>query len=267
MDRAIILVLELFIEGGIYVLIRLSKYFFLLIFFTILFITFYAGICYKDNTFSLYDAFSSTGAKFVNSEVYIWSYIDKQKSSSDNLLDFAHQLAIDLNITRNATFSNKTVSNAFVNKTDIIGTFPDGKSVCVSTQLSKDNVQKSNISINIINENYQDINDSASLLEERLRKFGLSPKVNTCIIGYFDGKLDYEEMNSISKIILRDTKAKDIKTIYDNNLISISAYSPYIDNTIEVEGKRLNMNIALRYNAYEDKTYIWFATPVITIEY
>lgn len=239
-------------------------------FFTILFTIFYTGIYYKEgeNTFALQDAFSSTGAKFVNSEVYIWSYIDEQKNSPENLLNFADQLAIDLNITRNAPFSNKTVSNAFINKTDRIGTCSDGKSVCVSTQLSKDNLQKSNISINVINELYhQDINDSARLLEEKFKKFGLNPKVNTCIVGCFDGKLDYEEMNRISKIILKDTKAKDIKGIYDNNLISISAYSPYIDNTIEVEGKRLNMNIALRYNAYEDKTYIWLATPVITIEY
>lgn len=231
---------------------------------------FYTGICYNEgeNTFALQDAFSSTGAKFVNSEVYIWSYSDEKKNSSNNLLNLADQLAIDLNITRNAAFSNNTVSNASINKTDIIGICADGKSVCVSTQLSKDNLQKSNISINVINKmNHQDINDSARLLEEKFRKFGLNPKVNTCIIGCFDGKLDYEEMSRISEIILKGTKAKDIKGIYDNNLISISAYSPYIDNTIELEGKRLNMNIALRYNAYEDKTYIWLATPVITIEY
>ena len=239
-------------------------------FFTILFTIIYTGIYYKEveNTFALQDAFSSTGAKFVNSEVYIWSYIDEQKNSSENLFNFADQLAIELNITRDAAVSNKIVSNGFINKTDIIGTCADGKSVCVSTQLSKDNIQKSNISVNVINKlNNQDINDSTRLLEEKFKKFGLNPKVNTCIIGCFDGKLDYEEMNRISKIILNGTKAKDIKGIYDNNLISISAYSPYIDNTIELEGKRLNMNIALRYNAYEDKTYIWLATPVITIEY
>ncbi|NLL07190.1 MAG: YwmB family TATA-box binding protein [Clostridiaceae bacterium] len=250
--------------------VKLSKYFFLFMFFTILFKLFSTEVYYKgiENTFSLYDAFLSTGAKFVNSETYIWSYIDAQKHSSENILDFAQQLAIDLEITKSADFSNKTVSNSFTDKTDIIGTCAGDTSVCVSIQLNKDKLQKSNISINVINKaEYQDINDSAILLEEKFRKIGLNPKVNTCIIGCFDGKLDYEEMNRISKTILKDTKAKDIKSIYDNNLISISAYSPYIDNTIELEGTRLNMNIALRYNAYENKTYIWLATPVITIEY
>jgi len=34
-----------------------------------------------------------------------------------------------------------------------------------------------------------------------------------------------------------------------------------------VNGKKVNMNLAIRYNSYEDRTYIWLATPVITVEY
>ena len=241
-------------------------------FFIILFTIFYTGLYYRkgENPPALQNAFTSAGAKFVNSEVYVWSDIGEQYKSMESLLEVADQLSIKIGILKNDDFSKKTVSNDSIDKTEIRGSTTDGKVVCISAQISKSksDIDKSIISIDVTNESAQlDINDTANLLEENFESFGLNPKVNTCIIGCFDGKLDYGEMNRISRIILEDTKAQNINRISDKNLISVSAYSPLIDNNIEVQGKRINMNLALRYNAYEDKTYIWLATPVITIEY
>jgi hypothetical protein len=244
--------------------VKLSKYFILLMFFIILFTIFYTGIYYSrgDNSI-LQNAFFRSGAEFVNSEVYVWSDIDKEIQESENLLDLADQLAIDLNVTEKDVLSKQTDKAI-----EIKGTSDDGKIVSIITKQSNDNGQKGNVSINVINRVAgQDINDTASVIKEKFKKFKLKPKVNTCIVGCFDGKLDYGEMNRISKSILKDAKAKKIDSISDNNLISISAYSPYIENDIEVYGKKINMNLALRYNAFENKTYIWLATPVITIEY
>lgn len=252
-----------------YVTVKLSKYFILFMFFIMLFTILYRGIYYKgrDNSI-LQSAFFSSGAKFVNSEVYVWSDIDEQNQSKEKLLNLAGQLEIDLSIVKNSAYTKQSVEKPLIDKTEIKGVCADGKSVNIIAQQSRDNLQKSNISINVINRmTTQDINDTVNIIKERFKSFKLKPKVNTCIIGCFDGKLDYEEMSSICENILKGSKAKKIDSIYDNNLLSISAYSPYIDNNIEVEGKKINMNIALRYNAYEDKTYIWLGTPVITIEY
>lgn len=251
-------------------IVKLSKYFILFMFLIILFTTLYTGIYYREGDNSiLQNAFFKSGAKFVNSEVYVWSDIDEKNGNSEDLANLAEQLAIDFGVIEKNTFSKQSVGKTSLDGTiEIKGICADGKSVNIITRQSKDGLQKSNISINVIDTlTAQGINASVSIIEENFRKFKLKPKVNTCIIGCFDGKLDYEEMNRISKGILKDAKAKKIDSIADNNLISISAYSPYIDNNIEVEGKKINMNLALRYNAYEDKTYIWLATPVIAIEY
>jgi len=63
------------------------------------------------------------------------------------------------------------------------------------------------------------------------------------------------------------SNAKKVEGITEENLISISAYSPRVKSSILVNEKRVNINLAMRYNSYEDKTYIWLATPVITTEY
>lgn len=251
-------------------IIKLSKGIFLLMFFIILFTIFQTRIYYRgeEKTCVLQDAFFSTGAEFVNSEVYVWADIDEHNNSTENLLNLAEKFVVDLSVVENNDFSKQTTNSNFIDETEIKGCCADGKIVCITTRLSKNSEHRSNISINVINEMIQkDIIDSANLLEEKFRKYSLKPKVNTCIIGCFDGKLDNEEMDSISKIILNKAKAKKISVMSDNNLISISAYSPRIDNNIEIQGKKMNINLALRYNAYEDKTYIWLATPVITIEY
>jgi len=253
-----------------YVIVKLSKYFILFMFLIILFTTLYTGIYYRrgDNSI-LQNAFLRTGAEFVNSEVYIWSDIDGKNRNSENLANLAEQLAMDLRVIKKDTYSKQSAGETYFDESiEIKGLCEDGKSVNIITQQSKNGLEKSNISINVIDTlTTQGINASVNIIKEKFRKFKLKPKVNTCIIGCFDGKLDYEEMNRISKSILKDAKAKEIDSISDNNLISISAYSPYIGNDIEVEGKKMNMNLALRYNAYEDKTYIWLATPVIAIEY
>ena len=238
-------------------------------FFIMLFTIFYIGIYYREGDNSiLQNAFLSSGAKFVNSEIYVWSDMEDQDQSKEDLLNLADQLAMDLSVVEKDTFSKQTADTYLMDKTEIKGVCADGKSVSITTGKSKDNVQKTNISINVNNTmTSKDIADTVNVIKDKFKKFRLKPKVNTCIIGCFDGKLDYEEMHSISKNILKYAKAKKIDSISDNNLISISAYSPYIDNNIEVGGKRINMNLALRYNAYENKTYIWLATPVITIEY
>ncbi|OPZ83473.1 MAG: hypothetical protein BWY74_04442 [Firmicutes bacterium ADurb.Bin419] len=173
-------------------------------------------------------------------------------------------------VLKEKDYTINTLNNDFIRKTEIRGSTLDGKTVCIISQLNKGERDENNssISVDIISELTQtDIYNTAKLIEEKFISFGLNPKVNTCITGYFDGKLDYMEMNRISGLILKDAKAKKIDGMSEKNMISVSAYSPLIDNNIEIMGRRTNINLALRYNAYEDKTYIWVATPVITIEY
>ncbi|AEV67047.1 YwmB family TATA-box binding protein [Acetivibrio clariflavus] len=250
-------------------IVKLSKYFILFMFLIMLFTILYGGIYYRwgDNSV-LQNAFLSSGAKFVNSEVYVWSNMDEHNQDMEKLLKLADQLEMDLSVVKNNTYTKQYVKEHSFDKLEIKGICADGKRVDIAAQQCKDNSQKSNISVNVINRmGALDINDTVNAIKERFKSLKLKPKINTCIIGCFDGKLDYEEMNRISENILKCAKAKKIESLYDNNLISISAYSPCIDNNIEVKGKRININIALRYNAYEDKTYIWLATPVIAIEY
>lgn len=98
-------------------------------------------------------------------------------------------------------------------------------------------------------------------------KYGIKADVNICIIGSIEGKPEGDELEEICRNAFRAAEAREVEGIRDNGLISVSAFAPSIDDTVKVNGRDINLNIAIRYNSYEGKTYIWLATPVITTEY
>ncbi|OZV13462.1 hypothetical protein CIW83_04260 [Tissierella sp. P1] len=51
------------------------------------------------------------------------------------------------------------------------------------------------------------------------------------------------------------------------SLVSYTAYTPLIESSIFSGEKKVNLNLAIRYNENEDKTYIWIGTPIITTGY
>lgn len=82
-----------------------------------------------------------------------------------------------------------------------------------------------------------------------------------------DGKLNDNELETVCERIFKSAGADKVEGMRDGGLVSVSAFSPVIDEAVRVNGKRINLNVAVRYNSYEGKTYIWLATPVITTEY
>ncbi|NJD04765.1 MAG: hypothetical protein FIA99_19680 [Ruminiclostridium sp.] len=99
------------------------------------------------------------------------------------------------------------------------------------------------------------------------KEFGINAGINTCLTGRYEGRLENSRMNEICKSIFKRTAARKVDGIKENNLISVSAYSKSMRESVVVEGKNVNLNFAARYNSYENKTYIWLATPLITTEY
>lgn len=92
-------------------------------------------------------------------------------------------------------------------------------------------------------------------------------EITTCIIGSFNGKLSRNEIDKKIQMTINKINGKIIENYEDENLVSITAYTPLINNYIYTGNKKMNYNVAMRYNEYEDKTYIWIGTPIITIGY
>lgn len=248
------------------------KYFYLLIILIILFTIGYARLYYSKGSSSatLKEAFRASGAILANTEFYVWTKAGNEYGSFEELSKMVDNLAKDMNIENNDLYSRRLIMNDLVDKIEIIGTVGKEKmiNICAQSNRNKEEANESYVSISLTSGSGEfGLEEMHDDLLKVLDKYKIKSELNICITGYFEGRMDCEDLNRMSKQVLKCAGAKKVNGITDNNLISVSAFTPGIDDSILVNGERVNMNIAIRYNSYEKKTYIWLATPVITVEY
>ncbi|HHX22817.1 MAG TPA: hypothetical protein GX723_02155, partial [Thermoanaerobacterales bacterium] len=61
-------------------------------------------------------------------------------------------------------------------------------------------------------------------------------------------------------------KISDTEKMKDDYTFNIMAFSPLLSKGVQILDKNYNINIAIRYDSEEDKTYLWIGTPVISLE-
>lgn len=113
------------------------------------------------------------------------------------------------------------------------------------------------------NNELEDLEDIKGKVKNIYNKFGINTNITTCITGTYSGKLnEKEKTNSIIKA-LQVVDGRKVEGFVEPTLLSVSAYSPMIEDYIFTGDKKMNLNVAIRYNEYEDKTYLWIGTPII----
>lgn len=122
--------------------------------------------------------------------------------------------------------------------------------------------------VNLIKrEHFFEINDIIYKIENIFKELNQPVEFTTCIIGSFEGKFD--EKIATNKIIkgLHKINGKVVDEYKDFSLISYTAYTDLIDKSIFSGDNKVNLNVALRYSEYDDKTLIWVGTPIIANGY
>jgi hypothetical protein len=254
-------------KGGIY-LKKVTCFVFLLTF-LLVFSIYYVNIRGKseDSEVTLVKSFDCSDAEVVSSEIYFWAKLnDRPKSIKYLSSEFTKALDID----SKKLLLSKLSDTSSGQKQELRGITAKEKIVDMLIQLNRnpENTKEEFITVGISEDLSADelYNYKVAVLKV-FKKLRIDPKVNSCITGNFDGKLDNNQLNEISKRVFKGAEASKVEGMRENEFISISAYSPNIEEYIRSGNKKVNLNLALRYNTSENKTYIWLATPVITVEY
>lgn len=105
------------------------------------------------------------------------------------------------------------------------------------------------------------------LIENLLKEIGLPVKLDAMITGSYKGKMSQKQINATVSKLLKVLGAIKIESIERDDFVSISAYCVDIGEYITAKGKKVNVQIALRYSSYDNRTYIWLGSPIIPFEY
>lgn len=141
--------------------------------------------------------------------------------------------------------------------------------IMISSYLSPDtNNGETTLFINLIKkEKNFNINGIIEKIDNIFKEYNKPVDITTCVIGTIQGKPDNDVLKrSIFKTI-KKSKGKVVEEYIDPSIVSYMLYTPLIENAIFSGEKKVNLNLAIRYNEYEDKTYIWIGTPIITTGY
>lgn len=216
----------------------------------------------------LVKSFKASGARFLKSELYFWGRV--KNNNMESLLSVGKSVLKNIGVNESKIHINNEQSCEEQQKIQVFDDVRQNKNPIISLQLDKNGNKpdESFISANLINEvSNESIEGTKQKVLPVFEGLKTTPQVNACIMGMFDGKKEPKLLDDIYNKVLKEVKALRVEGINDGNTLSVSAYSPLIEDFINVDGKKININLATRYNANEDRTYLWLATPIITTEY
>lgn len=88
-------------------------------------------------------------------------------------------------------------------------------------------------------------------------------QISVFLTGQLPGKRTAEEMGRIARRALRTIGATEMEGIEGEELISLTAHTHLLKNDILVDGQRFNLNLAVRYDDFYEKTLLTAGFPVI----
>jgi|GEM_PF-631062 len=123
------------------------------------------------------------------------------------------------------------------------------------------------VSIKGTRQQIQHIEQAKKQVSTALREGGANPQFSTCIRGIYSDKLSVDRQESRILSIFRTLRGAEVERLADETVVSISGYTEAWKPYIQVNGKRMNLQVATHRDTISGGTWITVGTPIITAEY
>ncbi|MCC5909645.1 MAG: YwmB family TATA-box binding protein [Clostridiaceae bacterium] len=117
------------------------------------------------------------------------------------------------------------------------------------------------------NKGYKQLVEKSNQSQEILKKYGDHIETTINMVGTYDEKMSIEQRQEKIQEIIQPLKPQKVEEIKQESYVSTTIYTPIIPHSLQYGDKKVNLQLAMRYNDYEEKTYLYIATPLITMTY
>lgn len=115
-----------------------------------------------------------------------------------------------------------------------------------------------------IKESIKSIEKYRRLIEKSFEELELSERqVNVLYEGIVDGKMSKDDKEEMASLLVRELQGEVAFDYQQADSYTVYAYTGLIDEYIETVGCKINIQIAMTYDEIQEKTVIYFATPII----
>lgn len=103
----------------------------------------------------------------------------------------------------------------------------------------------------------------ASRLDVLLQPLAPGGQLSYYLTGELAGRHTLKEMQKLAEDALAAVDGRVIEGLEDEEMISLTAYTPRLGSYLTADEDRFNLNLAVRYDSYLDKTVLWAGFPII----
>ncbi|MBS3897355.1 MAG: YwmB family TATA-box binding protein [Dethiobacter sp.] len=111
--------------------------------------------------------------------------------------------------------------------------------------------------------NPEKITTIVTRLNQLILPFAPHGQISVHLTGQLPGKRTAEQMGRIARSALRTIGATEVEGLEGEELISLTAHTPLLENDLFVNGQRFNLNLAVRYDDFYEKTLLSAGFPLI----
>ncbi len=219
------------------------------------------------------EAFQASGAKAVESNINVYSTTQDMFLGKEELTGIVKVLADEMGMDANNCERNEQFGGDY-NQVTLTGDNDRGHNlVIIGHSVNFNNLEgeegvETNIVMDIsVNGDYEDIAGISKKAEKAVEHFIKGARVTSCIVGSYEDRVPASQATGIISAIMERIHAREVENAIYDDMISVSGYTPKIADYLKIGEDKVNINIAMRYNSYEGKTYIWIGSPVISLEY
>lgn len=220
----------------------------------------------------LVKAFENTKATPISGKLQVvGNFGDKFMTTEDkeNLIDYvSSQLGITGVLKKQVQKGNTTISVTAEAKGDASETEIEAISI-TSKDAEKIEQTTQYLYVNIdIYDQMSSVLGYKDIIEDALKDVGLESVDSSILLtGVYEGKLSLLDKDKIANGILDQLQAKVIIENRSDGIYTIYGYTQNLDNSLNVEGERVNLNIGFSYDEKKEKTMLYLASPIINEDY
>ncbi len=217
---------------------------------------------------SLIMAMEATGAQVEEASINAWIKLPNGQLDDEELVVIVQQVMKELDVGPVYNLAEQQIGKQQSIQAEAMG--PDFHTRVVAKKMPSGlNTSEMECYLVITIENVE--KKSLSHMQEAIRRIskknGSSPHINTCLIGWLNGTLRDGEQQDLLQKAFKAIDGTIIDKLETGQLSSYTGFALGIMEWLQVGDQKINLNMAMRYSQYDDRTYVTIGSPIITREY
>jgi hypothetical protein len=216
----------------------------------------------------LKQSFQATGAQVQGYLIHNRSELYRHFASTRELQQIANRLRQELGIQEAKQVSRTSPDQ---NVLELAGTWSAATQVSVILASFRES-DVSGSTLLILNVHSQEgrldrLVRDANLVKRVVTNFKSTAQISACIEGFTNARMIGVQGDGLISQAFSAVNAHPIEGVKSDLLTSISGYSSEVPGYIMSNGKKLNLQVAVHYDAYHHRTNVLVGTPIITETY